>query len=99
MHRQAMPGGIPTGPMSAPQARESPSHMTRLIDFALLLIPGIALLTITWITFSRLTPRNGVIHPFVKSDLNCNLVLFAFVSGTAIGLTMIVSGLAGIIRP
>lgn len=83
----------------APPARESPLQMTRLMDFALLLVPGIALLAATWLTFHRFRPRNGVIHPAMKSDLNCNLVLFAFVSGTALGITMIISGLADIIRP
>lgn len=73
--------------------------MTRLFDLLLTVVPGIVTLAATWTMFARLRPQDGVIHPFVRKDINCNLVLFAFVAGTAVGLTLLISGLVGIFRP
>lgn len=72
--------------------------MARLLELARIL-PGAAILVGTWIMFLRLRPREGVIHPLVKSDRNLTLILFGFVGGTAFGLAMIVSGIAGFLRP
>lgn len=61
-------------------------------------LPGVLLLTGSWLAFVRLRPRNGVVHPWMSSRIREELTVLALVSSTGIGFGLILQGLVGAIR-
>ena len=61
-------------------------------------LPGVVLLTISWLAFVRLRPRDGAMHPWMSTRLREELAVLALVSSAGIGLGLILQGLVGAIR-